>query len=303
MRLLTQALTARTAGPAAAARLLAFFLLITFTVEMLVMLLLPWLVPGDASPVVVGCVDALLLAVILGPIAWRVFLTPLARMHDARGLLMGHILSAQEDERSRISRDLHDGLGQSLTSILLRLRVLEDSCTGDAERANVAAIRQVTADALADLRRLVHETRPPILEELGLGAALEKQLVDARTASGIDTTLICHGCDDRRLPVAIETALYRVIQEAVTNTLKHAAADRLTVTVTIGPEDVTASVVDDGTGFNVAAVRNDGHRSFGLLGMTERLRPFAGTVTLSSSAGTGTTVTFRIPLPPPEAPP
>jgi two-component system sensor histidine kinase NreB len=213
---------------------------------------------------------------------------------------MSHILSAQEDERSRISRDLHDGLGQSLTSILLRLRVLEDSATGETERANVAAIRQVTADALADLRRLVHETRPPILEELGLGAALEKQLVDARTASGIDTTLICHGCDDRRLPVAIETALYRVIQEAVTNTLKHAAADHLTVTVTIGPDDVTASVVDDGTGFDVAAVCNDGHRSFGLLGMTERLRPFAGTVTLNSTIRQGTTVTFRIPLLQPE---
>lgn len=303
MRLLKQALTARTASPAAVARLLVFFLLITFAVEMLVMLLLPRIVPDDASPILIGCVDALLLAVILGPIAWRIFLTPLARMHDARGRLVGHILSAHEEERSRISRDLHDGLGQSLTSILLRLRVLEDSAAGDAARANVAAIRQVTADALADLRQLVHETRPPILAELGLGAALEKQLADVRAATGIHTALVCNGCDDRRLPIAMETALYRVIQEAVTNTLKHAAADRLTVTVTIGPADVTASVADNGSGFDVAAIRTDGHGAFGLFGMTERLRPLGGSVGLSSTPGKGTTVTFRIPLPPPQVHP
>lgn len=303
MRLLAQALAARTASPAAAVRLLAFFLVTTFVVEAAVMLLLPRIVPADASPVVIGAVDAAILAAILGPITWWVFLVPLQRMHDARGLLLARMLSAQEEERGRISRDLHDGLGQSLTSILLRLRVLEDQSLGDEARANVAAIRQITADSLDDLRRLVRDTRPPILADLGLEAALEKQLRDARDASGIDMSLDWQGRDGDRLSPDLETVLYRVIQEAVTNAMKHAAASRVRVAVTFGPTEVTAVVTDDGVGFETTNGRIVPRKAFGLFGMLERLRPFGGTCDVTSAAGRGTTVTARVPLPAREAEP
>lgn len=302
MRLLARALLSRTASPAVAVRLLAFFLVMTFAIEAVVMLLLPRLVPPTAPSVVVGAVDAALLAAILGPITWWVFLVPLKRMHDARGLLLSRMLSAQEDERTRISRDLHDGLGQSLTSILLRLRVLDDSSLGDEARANVASIRQITVDALDDLRRLVRETRPPVLADLGLAAALEKQLHDAREASGIDIRLEWRGRDAARLPADVETVLYRVIQEAVTNAMKHAEAGRVTVTVTVGATEATAVVADDGIGFEMAGGQAALPKSYGLLGMRERLRAFGGTFEVSSTAGQGTFVKACIPLPGPEAP-
>lgn len=296
MRLLSKALTAQTARPAAAVRLLVFFLATTFLVEVAVMLLLPQILPANVSPFLVSAVDAALLTAILGPITWWLFVVPLQRMHDLRGLLLSRILSAQEDERTRISRDLHDGLGQSLTSILLRLRVLEDQVLSEEARANVSSIRQVTADSLDDLRRLVHEARPPVLADLGLTAALEKQLHNAQQASGIDMTLEWQGADGARLPQDVETVLYRVIQEAVTNTMKHAAAGHVTVAVTIGPGDVTAVVTDDGIGFEMANGGIVPHNSFGLLGMQERLRPVGGMFDVRSTAGRGTTVTVRIPL-------
>lgn len=302
MRLLAQALSARTSSPAAAPRVLLFFLIVAFVIEAVVMLMLPWLVPTDASPVITGLIDAALLALILAPITWWVFLVPLTRMHDARGLLLGRLLSAQEDERARIARDLHDGLGQSLTSILLRLRVLEESTVSEDSRANLASIRGIVADSLHDLRRIVHETRPPILAEVGLAAALEKQLSDAEAATGIATVLEWPNRYQARLPPDVETVLYRVIQEAVTNTMKHAAAQQLTVTVAAGLHDVTVTVVDDGAGFDADAMRGDPQRAFGLASMRERVLPFGGTVDVRSTLGEGTIVTARIPVPKREVP-
>ena len=296
MRLLSQALAARTASPAAAVRLLVFFLTTTFLVEAAVMLLLPRILSANASPFLVSAVDAALLAAILGPITWWVFLVPLQRMHDARELLLSRILSAQEDERTRISRDLHDGLGQSLTSILLRLRVLDDQTLSVEARENVSSIRQVTADSIDDLRRLVHETRPPVLADRGLTAALEKQLRNAQQASGIDMTLEWQGPDAARLPPDVETVLYRVIQEAVTNTMKHATASHVKVAVMVGPADVTAVVTDDGIGFEMANGRIIPQNSLGLLGMQERVRLVGGMFDVRSTPGRGTTVTARIPL-------
>ena len=104
------------------------------------------------------------------------------------------------------------------------------------------------------------------------------------------------GADGARLPQDVETVLYRVIQEAVTNTMKHAAAGHVTVAVTIGPGDVTAVVTDDGIGFEMANGGIVPHNSFGLLGMQERLRPVGGMFDVRSTAGRGTTVTVRIPL-------
>lgn len=296
MRRLARALATRSATPADAAWLLAFFLVTTFAVEMVVMVLLPRVVPAEASPMMVAAADAALLTAILGPITWWVFLVPLMRMHESRGLLMERMLSAQEDERTRIALDLHDGLGQSLTTILMRLRVLGDSALSSEARDNVAAIRQITADSLDDLRQIVHETRPPILADLGLAAALEKKLRDVQDASGLDTTLEWRGQDDARLPLDLETVLYRVIQEAVTNAMRHAAAGRVAVTVVVGPVDVTVIVTDDGVGFDVAGVHCGPQKPFGLLGMQERVRPFGGTVDVSAAIGKGTIVTARLPL-------
>ncbi|MFM8734086.1 MAG: sensor histidine kinase [Pirellulales bacterium] len=296
MRLLAEALAGRASDFGASIRLFFLFLLTTFVVEALVMAVLPWLLPSTMPPMAGAMLDATLLTVVLAPVVWRVFLVPLWRLHDDRGRLLERILSAQETERTRIARDLHDGLGQNLTSMLLHLRVIEDTSTNDVTREHVGTLRRIAATSLEDLHRVVRETRPPVLDDLGLSAAVEKQLGDIQEASGIAATFI--GADQvvERLPAALETALYRIIQEAVTNAIRHSRASHLTVKFTRSDDEALITVADDGGGFHVTSVLNGEQPPFGLLGMQERIRPFGGSVTFTSDAGRGTTVHVRVPL-------
>lgn len=296
MRLLVKALAGRVSDFQASARLFGLFLLTTFAVEAAVMAMLPWLLTPGMPLVGEALLDATLLTAILAPVVWRIFLVPLRRLHDDRGRLLERILSAQEIERARIARDLHDGLGQNLTSILLHLRVMEQSPTIDVVRQHVGTLRHIAATSLEDLRRVVRETRPPVLDDLGLSAALEKQLADVQEISGIATTLTCDHKEIERLPRAVETALYRVIQEAITNVVRHSRAGRLAVTLSSSDDHVLVTVADDGTGFDVAGTLNDDQPPFGLLSMQERMRPLGGSVTFTSDTGRGTVVHIRVPV-------
>lgn len=296
MRLLADALAGRSSDFRASIRLFGLFLLTTFVVEASVMAALPWLLPSAMPPMAGAMLDATLLTLVLAPVVWRAFLVPLRRLHDDRGRLLERILSAQETERVRIARDLHDGLGQNLTSMLLHLRVMEDTPTIDVAREHVSTLRRIAATSLEDLRRVVRETRPPVLDDLGLAAALEKQLADLQDISGIAVTFTCDGRVIERLPAAVETALYRVIQEAVTNAVRHSRAGHLMVTLTRNDGEVLVTITDDGIGFDAAAVLHGARPPFGLLGMQERVRPLGGSVTFTSDAGRGTVVHVRVPL-------
>lgn len=275
------------------------FLLLTFAVEVGVMLALPWIIPAGAPPQVASFIDAAILTTILAPVVWRVFIVPVRRLHETRGRLLEQVLSSQEEERARIAHDLHDGLGQNLTTMLMRLRVLEDSADDAASRENVAELRAITAASLAEVRRVVRDTRPPSLDDLGLCAALEKQLSHVVEASGIQTSLDCHSAAAVRLPPAVETMLFRVVQEAVTNVVRHAAATELRVAITVTDSEARAEVTDNGGGFDVRQAMQRRERAFGLLGMHERAQPFGGAVTVASRPGHGTRVTVAVPLPVP----
>lgn len=296
MRLLADALAGRSSDFGASIRLFGLFLLTTFAVEASVMAVLPWLLPSTMHPTVGAMLDSTLLTLVLAPVVWRVFLVPLRRLHDDRGRLLERVLSAQETERSRIARDLHDGLGQNLTSMLLHLRVMEQAPTIDGAREHIGTLREIAATSLDDLHRVVRETRPPVLDDLGLAAALEKQLADIEEISGIAVMFTCDGRVIERLPAAVETALYRVIQEAVTNAVRHSHASHLTVTLARSDDEVLVTIADDGRGFDVAGVLQSDQPSFGLFGMQERVRPLAGSITFASDAGRGTTVRVRVPL-------
>jgi len=201
------------------------------------------------------------------------------------------VVEAQELERARLARELHDETGQALTSILLGLKSLEDRLDSAEGFAAAAELRQLVVSTLQDVRRLAVELRPAALDDFGLVAALERLTETFAAGSGIAVDLEAR-LGDERLPGEIETALYRLVQEALTNVLKHAGAGRVRVSLTRDAAGVTAVVEDDGSGFDAAA-RNGG---LGLSGMRERLGIVGGRLTIDSSSGRGTTLVAEVPL-------
>lgn len=295
MRLRTQPWHGDTGGRGPG-RFFIVFLAVMFALELAIMAVLPRIVPRDAPPLVAAVIDGAVLTAVLGPLVWFGFVRPVQRLHESRGLLLDRLLSAQEDERRRIAADLHDGLGQNLTTMLLRLSVITESAATDAVRENAAALREIASTSLAEIRELVRETRPPALDDLGLAAALERQLADVAAATGLAATLSWPDGDSRRFAPEIETAVYRVVQEAVTNAVRHAAAGHIEVRVAATDETLTVEVQDDGRGFDVRAALQPARQPFGLLGMRERVAVCGGSVDVTSEPGRGTVVTARVPL-------
>ena len=213
--------------------------------------------------------------------------------------MLGEILNAQEAERARVSRDLHDDIGQALTSVLLGLRLVESSLTSDDAaladaRERTDDVRELVADALRQTRKMAFDLRPTLLDDVGLLPALER-LAEDMTARG-DTTvaLAADGFAADRLPPEIETVIYRVVQEALTNITRHASAATASITVIVAEGRVRALVEDDGIGFETGTALTRGR--LGLKGMTERADLVGGTVELSSTPGSGTTLLLELPL-------
>ena len=200
------------------------------------------------------------------------------------------IVEAQEAERRRLARELHDETGQALTSILLGLKALEEKLAADDSRAAVGGLRDLVVSTLQDVRRLAVELRPTALDDFGLVAALERLTQSFAEQSKIpvdfQSTL-----PPERLPEEVETALYRIVQESLTNVIKHAHATRVSVLLTRKKGSVAAVVEDDGRGFDPAAVPDGG---FGLVGMRERVAALGGRLELESG-GRGTTVAAEVP--------
>lgn len=213
--------------------------------------------------------------------------------------MLGQVIEAQEAERARVARDLHDEIGQSLTSVLLGLRLVEDSLARpdpDVEdcRARTAEVRELVADALRQARTLAFDLRPTVLDDLGLVAAV-RRLVEEVGGSGTPMVdLAVHNLDDdSRLTPEVETVVYRVVQEALTNVVRHAGATSASVVIARDAGKVRAVVEDDGHGFDLRAA----HRpSLGLGGMAERAELVGGSVTIDSADGRGTTVRLEVPV-------
>jgi two-component system, NarL family, sensor histidine kinase DevS len=203
------------------------------------------------------------------------------------------VVEAQELERARLARELHDETGQALTSILLGLKSLEERVETEDGRAAASELRQLVVSTLQDVRRLAVELRPAALDDFGLVPALER-LRDtvaehASIAVEVQSTL-----EDRRLPSEIETMLYRTVQEALTNVVKHAEASRVTVQLSQVDGTVVLTVHDDGKGFDSRSPRDGG---LGLVGMRERTALLGGRFTVESSEGAGTMLKAEVPVP------
>jgi len=198
------------------------------------------------------------------------------------------IVAAQELERQRLARELHDETGQALTSILLGLKQLE----GAGSRESVAALRELVVATLQDVRRLAVELRPKVLDDFGLVPALERLTEGFVEHTGIAVDLEASSLAER-LPREVETAIYRIVQESLTNVVKHARAERVSVLVTRADGRVKAVIEDDGTGFDASETDGGG---IGLVGMRERIELLDGTLTVESSATSGTTIAVEVPV-------
>jgi signal transduction histidine kinase len=220
------------------------------------------------------------------------------RAEAARTELLRRLVTAQEDERRRVSRELHDGLGQELTALILGLKALEQAVPqGTPGRGRLREVEAVVGRIGREAHDLAVELRPTALDDFGLGPALATYVARWSERTGVAAEFQSPGLDGDRLPPEVETTVYRVVQEALNNVAKHAEARRVSVILERRQDEVTALVEDDGRGFDPErAGSGQGRRGLGLLGMRERVALVGGTLLVESEDGGGTTVRARIPL-------
>jgi signal transduction histidine kinase len=222
------------------------------------------------------------------------------RKHDdaLRRDLQRRLAMSQEDERRRIARDLHDEFGQQLSAVTLRLAELKRGVgrrSGFAEQ--LAALEALTRQLDQELEQIIGRLRPTALDDLGLVAALDNYIRQWAAESGIACSLHTNGVEMGDMTSEIETAVYRIVQEALNNVVKHAQATHATVLLDRSAGRVSLIVEDDGLGFDVEE-QLGGQQRFGVTGMRERALLLGGELEIESTHGTGTTVVARIPLPP-----
>jgi signal transduction histidine kinase len=225
-------------------------------------------------------------------------ITDRKQAEEIRALLLNQVITVQEEERRRIARELHDETAQSLASLLLGLSALAEARTLRGARAQAGELHQVATRALAEVRRLAWGLRPSVLDDLGLAVALERYVADFGGARGLAVVLETAGLDGGRVPAPVETALYRIMQEALSNVARHAQAQRAQVRVERSAATVTMTVEDDGSGFDLTQppVPPTTARGLGIHSMRERTAVLRGTFTIQSAPGRGTRVTVDIPL-------
>lgn len=203
------------------------------------------------------------------------------------------ILEAQEAERSRIARELHDETGSALTAVLLGLAAIDGAATLPEARQASAALRTDARSAFENVGRLAFALRPPALDELGLAPALRDLSSVLEERGGPKVELEVDLPADKRLPAKLETAIFRITQEALTNVVKHAEAETVRITLAFGERSLLLAVEDDGRGFSPA---RGADRGFGLIGMRERVASLNGAFDIQSNRGVGTRLTAEIPV-------
>lgn len=213
-----------------------------------------------------------------------------------------HALRAQEEERARIARELHDGIGQALTALLVGLRTLESMLPDEAgcspARDLARHLGATAINTLEEIGRLARGLRPRVLDDVGLAAALERHVAELNRTHEARTLLLVSGLRGERLPRALETTIYRLIQEALNNVAKHARATTASVIVERRGDEVLVIVEDDGRGMRARTGSDETPSShLGMLGLRERVALFDGTVEIESTPGLGTTIYARLPLP------
>lgn len=212
--------------------------------------------------------------------------------------LLGQLVTAQEEERQRIARELHDQVGQYLAALMMGIKALRDASLVPAESNDrFSQLQKLTTTFAQEIRHLSLELHPPALDDLGLHTALSNYVEEWSERYGVAVDFHSNGLSNDRLPPAIETAVYRIVQEALTNVIKHAQAKRVSILLEYRNNRVVVLVEDDGTGFDVEAAANKpiAERRLGMIGMRERIELVGGTLDVESAPRVGTTILARIP--------
>ncbi len=220
------------------------------------------------------------------------------RVEEQRNRLVGQVMTAQDEERRRIARELHDETGQSLTALLVGLRTIEDART-TAEAGELAQrLRGIVAQTLEEVGRLARGLHPSVLDDVGLAGAVTRHAQDFAQRYGIAVDVRIEAPAAQSLPPLLQTTVYRVLQEALTNVVKHAAARSVRVRLVADGARVELRVQDDGHGFDPRArgeAATGNHRGLGLQGMRERAALLGGSVEVDARPGAGTTITAHFP--------
>jgi PAS domain S-box-containing protein len=218
-------------------------------------------------------------------------ITERERQEDLRNRLIEQVMTAQDDERRRIARELHDETGQSLTALLVGLRTIEGAKTAQQAIQLAQRLRETTAQTLIDVGRLWRGLHPGVLDDLGLSAAVTRHAEEFAQAHHMVVNVHAEGLDADGLSPLLRATVYRVLQEALTNVARHARAQRVYIRLRRGANAVELRVQDDGAGFTPGKSGR-----LGLRGMRERAALLGGSVDVESQPGAGTTITARIPV-------
>jgi signal transduction histidine kinase len=226
----------------------------------------------------------------------------LAERDEARSRLLRQVITAQEDERKRLARELHDETCQTISALNMKLETAVSRLPTGADNAPLLEARGLAVRTLDELHRLIYDLRPSVLDDLGLWSAIrwyaDRQLKPRGVAVHCEFNEV-----DRRLPPLMETALFRAVQEAVSNIAKHADAEHVLVQCGVEGDTLTIEIEDDGNGFELSAVtrpKDQGH-GWGLLGITERIEALGGTVLIDTAPGQGARIVITVPVPPEDA--
>jgi signal transduction histidine kinase len=211
-----------------------------------------------------------------------------------RRLLLERVLSAQEEERRRVARELHDEAGQLLTSLLVGLRTLEHSQNLADAKAQGDWLRAITARAIDEVGRIARGLHPTVLDDHGLGVALSRYVDEFAATHKIAVYLTLGELGSISLPLAVQIGLYRILQEALTNVARHSGAKQVSIIFARSATALEIAVIDDGCGFDAEAVAASSHR-LGIQSMRERAAMLGGTVSFTSS-GKGAKILVQIPL-------
>ncbi len=208
--------------------------------------------------------------------------------------LLNSLVTAQEDERSLISGELHDGAGQELTSVLLQLKVLSEQEDPTKLRAGLSDVCGSLSGAIENLRQLSHQLRPPDLEQLGLAATLRNLLADTVGEAGLEVGMRSN-LEDERLDPTLEITLYRIAQEALTNIVRHADANLVALSLMSEDSGIRLIIEDNGKGFDPDQLAHAGGSHIGLASIQERAERMQGQFEVATGPGMGTRLSVWIP--------
>ena len=216
-----------------------------------------------------------------------------------KSILATRIIQAQEDERRRVARDIHDGPAQSMANVVLRAEICERLLDADRDELahELAELKSTVKGTLVDTRRIIFNLRPMALDDLGLAPTLRRFMESVRDETDIAVDLVILG-KEQRLAEPVEVTVFRLIQEAINNARKHAKATRILVRLEFADQRINMQVEDDGAGFDLAKARHKARHaeSFGLMSMGERADLLGGSLRIESVPGEGTIVSASIPV-------